>query len=99
MIYYSCIMKKLIHPALIFTTIIFLVTSCAMIAFSAKRPTPNNTTGAALFLQTTSTPPVEKDKSEVGSTDGIIIMGGVIAAIVLIPLLLQRKAWTRGDDS
>ena len=68
-----------------------------MIAFSTNYPTQNSTTGAALFLQTTPTPPVEEDQSEVGSTDGIIIMGGVIAALVLIPLLLQRKAWMQEE--
>jgi len=92
-------MKKHIRPALILTTIIFLVISCTMIAFSAKHPAPNETIGAALLLQKTSTPPAEEEQSEVGSTDGIVIMGGVIAVIVLLPLLLQRKAWTQGDNS
>jgi len=47
---------------------------------------------AALFLQATSTPQA-KDMSEIGSTDGIVIMGILIALIVIIPILLQRKSW------
>ena len=47
---------------------------------------------AAFLLQATATPPPE-DRSEIGSTDGIIIMGFVIVLIVIIPILLQRKSW------
>ena len=92
-------MKKLIYPTIIIMLIIFLAVSCSTVAFSAKHPVLNDAVNAALSLQTTPTPSVEKDQSEVGSTDGIVIMGGVIAAIVLIPLLLQRKAWTQGNNS
>ena len=92
-------MRKNIRPALIFTTIIFLAISCTMVAFSSKFPSQNNTTNATFLLQTSPTPAVEKDQSEVGSTDGIIIMGGVITAIILLPLLLQRKAWTQKEHS
>ena len=50
-------------------------------------------------MQITPTPLIEEDNSEVGSTDEIAIMGGVIAVIVLVPLLLQRKAWMKKDQS
>ncbi|MDX1379425.1 MAG: hypothetical protein R3307_11290 [Anaerolineales bacterium] len=86
-------MKNLIRPAILFTLAIFLALSCALIAFSTRPPDTGNPVGAALFVQTTATSQVEEDRSEVGSTDEIIIMGGVIAAIILIPILLQRKAW------
>jgi hypothetical protein len=48
---------------------------------------------AALYAQVTPTPPVE-DRSEVGSTDGIVLMGVIIVLIVVVPILLQRKSWS-----
>jgi predicted membrane protein len=48
--------------------------------------------GAVLFLQSTSAPP-HQDLSEIGSTDGIVIMGFLIAVIVVIPILVRRKEW------
>lgn len=47
---------------------------------------------AVFFQQPTSTPQV-KGVSEIGSTDGIIILGGVIVLIVLVPIFLYRKSW------
>jgi len=92
-------MKKLIRPAIIFALTIFLALSCAMIAFSTKPPIPKGSTGAALLMQITPTPDVQQeDNSEVGSTDEIVVMGGVIAVIVLLPLLFQRKAWMKEDQ-
>lgn len=49
-------------------------------------------TDASFFFQATTTPEPE-DKSEVGSTDGIIVMGGVISLIIIIPILARRKRW------
>jgi hypothetical protein len=51
-------------------------------------------TGASFFLQTSPTPQPEVDKSEVGSTDGITLMSFVIVAIIIIPIVLQRKYWS-----
>ena len=98
MIYFRRIMKKLIRPAIIAVLSIFLLMSCAVIAFSTKAPVFNDTTGAAFLLQTTPSPPVDVDQSEVGSTDEIVIMGAVIVTIVLIPIILQRKAWAKKDQ-
>jgi len=47
---------------------------------------------AVLFQQSTPTPQV-KDVSEIGSTDGIIILGGVLVLIVIVPIFLYRKSW------
>ena len=49
---------------------------------------------AALVLQATPTPEPE-DLSEIGSTDGIVAMGGVITLIVIVPILIRRKYWIR----
>lgn len=54
-------------------------------------------TRASFLLQVTTTPPPEdeKDRSEIGSTDGIVVMGVVIVLIVAIPILVRRKHWMR----
>ncbi len=49
---------------------------------------------AAFFAQSTATPPAVGDRSEIGSTDGIVIMGVVIVMIVVVPILLRRKSWS-----
>jgi hypothetical protein len=53
---------------------------------------------AAFFQQPTSTPQVE-DVSEIGSTDEIIVLGGVIALIVFVPIFLYRKTWMYTSSS
>lgn len=53
---------------------------------------PGNPVAAAFFLQTTPTPQ-PKDLSKIGSTDGIVAMGFLIAFIIIIPILLRRKSW------
>lgn len=96
-------MKKLIHTAPtrhaslarpIITVVIGLVLALlsAALTYSAPPATDENFGGAAFFLQSTSTPQ-PKDMSEIGSTDGIVIMGILIALIILVPILLQRKSW------
>jgi hypothetical protein len=48
---------------------------------------------AGVFFQQPTSTPQAKDVSEIGSTDGIIILGGVIVLIVLVPIFLYRKSW------
>jgi len=98
MIYFCDHMKIKSDSKVVALLTIFLVLSCAMFAFSIKPAAPNKTSSAVLFVQTTPTPPVEVDHSEVGSTDEIIFMGFVIVMIVLFPILLQRKAWVQKDN-
>jgi len=50
--------------------------------------------GAARVLQTTLTPPAQ-EVSEIGSTDGIVLMGILIVLIIVIPVILQRKTSPR----
>lgn len=97
-------MNKLIRPAIIVASAIFLALACTVVAFSTKAPVLNNTVSAAFLaqVQETPTPPVEveeEDNSEVGSTDEIVIMGGVIAVIVLLPLLFRREAWIKNGQT
>ena len=53
---------------------------------------------AAFFQQPTATPQAQ-DISEIGSTDGIIVLGGVIVLIVLVPIFLYRKSWMHTSSS
>ena len=64
----------------------------AALTFSAPIPIQGNYSSKAIFIQDTPTPK-EVDESEIGSTDGIIVMGGVIVAIIIAPIFLRRKAW------
>lgn len=95
MIYYSRLMYKMIRPAYFLTLFILIVLSCATIAFSTKPNPAVKTSDVSPFFQTTATPPNQEETSEVGSTDEIVLMGGVISAIILIPILLQRRAWEK----
>jgi hypothetical protein len=86
-------MKRLIRPAIFIGVSLLLALFSAAITYPAQSPSLRNSTGAALFFQTTATPQPEEDRSEVGSTDGIVIMGGVIGLIVIVPILIKRKSW------
>jgi len=88
-------MRKLIRPFIVLGITFLIALSCTGLTYPARSSNPAHTTGAASFFQTTSTPQPEEDKSEVGSTDGIVIMGGIIALIVIIPILARRKAWMK----
>jgi hypothetical protein len=44
-------------------------------------------------MQGTATPEVTENGSEIGSTDGIVLMGIIIVMIVVLPVLLRRKSW------
>jgi len=65
------------------------------IAVQSAQPAIDNS--AAFFLQTTATPQPEdeKDRSEIGSTDGIVIMGILLVLIVSIPIATRHKDWMR----
>jgi hypothetical protein len=86
-------MKRLIRPAII----ILVGVALALMAAAVTRIIPPGSgvhlSAAALFFQTTPTP-TQVDRSEVGSTDGIVVMGFIIVTIVLLPILIRRKAWS-----
>ena len=64
----------------------------AALTYSAPPATQGDLAAAAFFLQPTKTPQPQ-GLSEIGSTDGIIAMGFIIALIIIVPILLQRKSW------
>jgi glucan phosphoethanolaminetransferase (alkaline phosphatase superfamily) len=86
-------MKRFLRPTAIILASLLIALFSAAVTYTAKTYGSGYSTTAAYFLQTTPTPPAEEDRSEVGSTDGIVVMGGVIALIVLIPILVKRKSW------
>jgi len=91
-------MKRFSRPLTMMIISLFLV--LFSIAFSrsitnAQSPTYTGSNGAVMFFQTTTTPQPQEDRSEIGSTDGITLMGFAIVAIIIIPILLQRKRWAQ----
>lgn len=86
-------MKKFVRPIITVVIGLLLALFSAALTYSTP-PAMDGTFGTAAFfvMQPTSTPQ-QKDLSEIGSTDGIVVMGFVIALIVVVPLLLRRKSW------
>ncbi|MFT3893078.1 MAG: hypothetical protein QM730_15725 [Anaerolineales bacterium] len=87
-------MKRLIRPAIIVLVSLALALMSAAATRVILPSAGDNLSAAAFFFQTTPTPE-QVDRSEVGSTDGIVVMGFVIAVIVILPILLRRKAWSQ----
>jgi hypothetical protein len=96
-------MKKLIRrTASLVRPIITLGLGCLLALFGAALtystpPALKGDFGAPAFLisQPTSTPK-PKDLSEIGSTDGIVLMGVPIALIIVVPIVLRRRSWLEG---
>lgn len=85
-------MRKFMRPIITTGLGLVLALFSAALVDSAPPAIQGNLAAAALFLQPTTTPQPQ-DLSEIGSTDGIIAMGFVIALIIIIPILLRRKSW------
>ncbi|HEX2696562.1 MAG TPA: hypothetical protein VHM28_02565 [Anaerolineales bacterium] len=51
--------------------------------------------GRAAAQQVASPIPTEQAVSRVGSTDGIMVMGILITAITLLPMLLTKSTWKK----
>lgn len=97
MLYFSRTMKRLYRPAIFLLISLLIALFSTAVTYTARRPGSALSTTAAYFLQVTPPPPAEEDRSVIGSTDGIVVMGGVIAIIVLIPIFLRWKAWAPSD--
>lgn len=85
-------MKRSTPPLISIGLSLVLALFSAALTYSAPSHAQMNFPAGSFFLQATPTPQQE-DVSEIGSTDGIIIMGGVIALIIVMPILLLRKSW------
>jgi len=74
--------------ALIFMALVFLLASAN---FNQPEVAAKNLSAASLSRQIASPTPPAKGVSEVGSTDGIVIMGVVLVVVVTLPVLFRRK--------
>jgi hypothetical protein len=97
-------MKKLMHTAaarraslvrpLITVAIgILLALLSAALTYSAPPAMDGTMDVPAFFVMQPTSTPQPNDLSEIGSTDGIVVMGFVIALIVIVPIVLRRKSW------
>jgi hypothetical protein len=85
-------MKRLTPSLITIVLSLVLALLTAALTYSAPSEARTNRTEGDLSMQVTPTPQVE-DRSVIGSTDQIVIMGGVISAIIIIPILASRKSW------
>jgi hypothetical protein len=74
--------------------IAIIVTNLALI-----RPTSLYNSTAPPVAQTGTIVATQEAQSEVGSTDGIMIVAVVIVLIVIIPILLMRRSWENGKEN
>ncbi len=91
-------MRRLLRPLITVGLGLVLALFSAALSFSASPSTTANPGLSDSFLQATITPQAE-DVSEVGSTDGIMVMGFVIGLIIIIPILMRRKSWMEPGQS
>jgi glucan phosphoethanolaminetransferase (alkaline phosphatase superfamily) len=85
-------MRRFVRPIITILLGLVLALFSAALSYSTPPAMQGNFGGAAFFLQPTST--VEpQELSKIGSTDGIAVMGILIALIVIIPILLRRRSW------
>jgi hypothetical protein len=85
-------MKRLTRPLITLGLSLVLALFSAALTYSTTSQAQVNLSVGTFFLQATPTPQ-EEDLSEIGSTDEIVAMTGVIVMIVVIPILLRRKSW------
>jgi uncharacterized ion transporter superfamily protein YfcC len=74
---------------LLFILLVFLLAVGAN--FDHHTASAQNLSAASFPLQNPTPTPIAGDHSEVGSTDGIVIMGVVLVIVVTVPLLFRRK--------
>ncbi len=85
-------MKRL-TPSLI-TIVLSLGLAIFTAALTYSIPSEARANVAQSDIAPQATPKAQaSDKSVIGSTDQIVIMGGVIAAIIVVPILASRKSW------
>ena len=75
--------------ALIFIVLVFALAATANVEQS--KVSAKNLGASSLAMQVATPTPTVKGVSVVGSTDGIVIMGFVIAIVVTLPVLFYRK--------
>ena len=85
-------MKKIARPLITLGLGLFLAFFSAALTYFPQLTTQSPISSAAFFSQITPTPE-QQDKSEIGSTDQIVVLGVAICVIVILPIVLRRKSW------
>ena len=83
-------MKTAYIPGILAVLLVALLLLLVLTNFSPVPASAQLTGAASAALQATSTPPAG-DGSEVGSTDGILVMGVVIVLIVTLPIMFRKQ--------
>jgi hypothetical protein len=85
-------MKRLMPSLITIAISLGLALFTAALTYSAPSEARTDVT-TDNFLQQATPTPQPADQSVIGSTDQIVVMGGVISAIIIVPILLSRKSW------
>lgn len=85
-------MKKLMRPAIMMGLSLALALFGAAVTYKAQASPLPNLSGATISFQITPTPQAQ-DNSKIGSTDQIVVLGGVIALIIFVPIFINRRTW------
>ena len=85
-------MRKRVRTTIAITLSLVLAAISAALTYSAPLPIQGNFSSQTTFYQSTPTPQQE-GKSEIGSTNEIVVMGAVIVLIIITPIFLRRKSW------
>lgn len=84
-------MKNHYSIGLITLLLITLIIGFVATNFISADTLTYNSASAGMMAQQTTPTPLLLNTSEIGSTDGIFVMGIVIVLIVTLPLLLRKK--------
>jgi hypothetical protein len=87
-------MKKVVRPALVLGICLSFALLSTGLTYSS-RPVMQAEPSATASIPSVTPTPRPEGVSEIGSTDGIVAMGGIIVLIVITPILLRRKQWMR----
>ncbi len=82
-----------IYPVIVIL-LVALLAGLSSISGEALRNSPATAPIARLNASPTPTP-VPTATSVPGTTDGIMVVGVVIALIIVVPILIQRRTWTK----
>ncbi len=85
-------MKRLTPSLITIVLSLGLALFTAALTYSTPSEARANNANSDLLIQATPTAQTG-DRSVIGSTDQIVIMGGVIAAVIVVPILASRKSW------
>ncbi len=84
-------MRKIVRSTIAISLSLLLAAISAALTYSAPLPIQGDFASGA-FFQATPTPQQEGG-SEIGSTNEIVVMGGLIIVIIITPIFLRRKSW------